>query len=536
MDEATKALAEEALHTRARLHPSWATQAGLPGHDARLRASGMKAYTEELALVQDLLARTRDLPESLDREILIAVLSLEEYALARLRTFARNPDLAVDFFDHLLSAMLAAHLSHSERLESIAGRLEGAPLYFREGWARFDPADVPPLWVHGAMLTAGGAPAFLDAVLGVCAEPGTDAALRDRVVAALALTKATLDHHVAWLHDLHREARGAIPIGRDAFERLLGLRGIAESPEALLEKGDRLVVRFRAEVHENALTVIASAGQEPRESTVAQALEIVRADHPSTFHEVLRFHDETISAAKAFVDSRGLATVTSTPLRVVETPAFLRHLIPFAAYMQPARFATPRQGVYLVTPKLDLAAFPRADVRNTVVHEAYPGHHLQLSVAAERASLAAFLSDAPDLAEGWALYCEAMMGRHGFTASPAERFVRSRDALWRAVRIVLDVSLAIGLMTPDEATARLMRETGMVLEEAEAEVLRYTQEPGYNLSYMWGRLEIEALRERALAGGMTERAFHDALLAAGSVPVALLGRAIETAAVDIRQS
>ena len=64
-------------------------------------------------------------------------------------------------------------------------------------------------------------------------------------------------------------------------------------------------------------------------------------------------------------------------------------------------------------------------------------------------------------------------------------------------------------------------------EEADAEVLRYSQAPAYNLSYMWGRLRIEALRERVLAAGVSERGFHDALLALGTLPVVLVAAEVE---------
>ena len=123
------------------------------------------------------------------------------------------------------------------------------------------------------------------------------------------------------------------------------------------------------------------------------------------------------------------------------------------------------------------------------------------------------------------------MGERGYTSAPAERLIRARDARWRAVRIVLDVALHTGRLTPAEASARLAAETGMAREEADAEVLRYTQAPAYNLSYMWGRVRIERMRERAHARGISDRSFHDALLALGSIPVDLAAEALE----DIRQ-
>lgn len=514
MHTATQALAEEVLASRARRNPAWATLAGITTYDHALRRVTREAIAEEAREVEELLAQVEGLPDSLDRDALSTQLSLDLFELLEGRGWARNPDVAAEHFDHLFSLLVAAHLDKEARAAALASRLEGAPAFFRDAWTRTDPKEVPRLFVTGALKSVDGAAAFFDAVEEAAAGTASEA----RVKAALPPARRVVKEHEDWLTRLHGEAAGDIPLGEERFERLLRLRRIDDAPKALLDLGGRMVERFRAEVREAALTVLAEAGRSPGDDPVAEALDVMRADHPRTFAGVLDAYRSSIEEARAFVASNGLAPMTDVPLDVVETPGFLRHLIPFAAYMGPARFATPRRGVYLVTPKPDLSAFPSADTRNVTVHEAWPGHHLQLSIAAERASLAAFLCEVPDLTEGWALYCEHLMGTRGYTSRPGERLVRARDALWRAVRIVLDVSLHTGALTPEEASARLSREVGMTREEADAEVLRYCQTPAYNLSYMWGRLRIEALRERLLAAGWTERGFHDAFLGLGSIP------------------
>lgn len=525
MDTATAGLAQEMLEARARRAPAWATQVGLPGHDGRVRDSRMEAYLDELDEVEAFLARAERLAPSPEREMLLATLGLEKFHLAVERNHVRNPDLAVEYFDHLFALLTAAHLSPAQLGEALVARLEAAPRFFRDGWDRFDPEDVPAMWVAGALKTVESSGAFLDAVRAFGAQHPLGPALSLRLARALGDAEGALAEHAAWLRELHPRARGRVALGGEAFAQLLQLRHVRDSPAELTALGERLVARFQEELREAAVTVLAQAGREPGADAVAEALDIMRADHPATFGDVLRFHGEAIAEARAFVVARGLARMTEVPLEVVETPTFLRHLIPFAAYHAPARFASPRRGVYLVTPKADLRAFPREDVRNTVVHEAFPGHHLHLATVAEHASLPAFLLDAPDLVEGWALYCEAMMGEQGHTASPAARLVRARDALWRALRIVLDVGIHTGRLTPEEAARMLSRETGMDAEDAEAEVLRYTQSPAYNLSYMWGRVRLEELRARHLAAGGSLRTFHDAVLRAGTIPVAMLDAA-----------
>ena len=517
-----EALAEEMLHARARDDPAWATQVGLPGYDHLLGDPSPEAVHERFRELEALLARAEALPEGLERDVLLSVLLLERFEITDVRRHARNPDLAVELLDHVFALLVAAHLSDAEKLAAMASRLEGAPRFFEEGRRRFDPLDVPPLWVEGALESADAGPAFFDAVRAFAAGARVDPALARRVEAAVGGAEAALAGHRAWLQTLHGQAKGDYALGREAFAQLLHVRLIHDAPEDLMRMGRELTERFRREMHEAALTVLAEAGREPGDDPVAEALDVVKGQHPATFAEVLRAYESSIREAREFVRERGLATLDDVPLDVVETPPFLRHLVPFAAYLAPARFATPRRGTYLVTPKVDLRAFPLADVRNTTVHEAYPGHHLHLARSATEAPLTSFLANAPDASEGWALYCEHLMGEQGFTSTPAARFVRARDALWRAVRITLDVALHAGGLRHEEAAAMLSRETGMGPEEAAAEVLRYTQEPGYNLSYMWGRRRLEALRDEWRARGGDLRAFHDAVLAGGEAPVALV--------------
>jgi uncharacterized protein (DUF885 family) len=506
-------VAQRVAASRARRNPAWATMVGIRGHDHELRAVSSASYLDDVKEVEALLAEARGLSPGLARTSLVGLLELESYELSEIRKWARDPDVVTELFDHLFYVMLASHLSPDEKRKALVARVAAGPAYLRGARERFDEAEVPRLWVDGALRSLDAAPAFL-------------AALSDLSVEVPDALRYELVEQATWLRALHSKARGSPALGAARFRRLLVLRQIHESPEELTKLGEALGARFEAAMEEAARTVLAEAGRRVESSMVHDALAVVREDHPTSFAEVLAEHEAAIIEARDFVVGRGLVTPTDVPLDIVETPAFLRHLVPFAAYIGPARFAQERHGTYLVTPKTDLSAFARADIRNTTVHEAWPGHHLQLSIAAAKAPLWAWLADAIDLAEGWALYCEAMMGEHGYTSKPGERLIRDRDARWRALRIVLDIGLHTRGLDPTDAATSLARETGMSREEADAEVLRYTLAPAYNLSYMVGRVKLEALRSRWLATGRSERAFHDAVLAAGPLPISLLGMAL----------
>ena len=163
-----------------------------------------------------------------------------------------------------------------------------------------------------------------------------------------------------------------------------------------------------------------------------------------------------------------------------------------------------------------------AAISNTSIHEAYPGHHLQLAVAARHPSLTRMLTDAPEFTEGWGMYSEQLMREEGFDDGPAFRVGMYTDAIWRACRIILDVRMHRGELTPEEATDFLVEHTGFEVANAKAEVRRYTYTPGYQLSYLLGKVLILGLREderRRRGAGFSLKAFHDTLMRNGSIPI-----------------
>ena len=162
----------------------------------------------------------------------------------------------------------------------------------------------------------------------------------------------------------------------------------------------------------------------------------------------------------------------------------------------------------------------------TALHEAYPGHHLQLTYANTVGSLprklGGFLSTV--FVEGWAFYCEELMERLGYINKPRERLGRLSDQLWRAARIILDVSLHRGKMTVEEGIDFLVDRAGLEKSNAVAEIRRYTMSPTQPMSYLIGKLEIIKVIEEYKKGhpDISLRELHDAVLSCGSLPLRLL--------------
>ena len=132
--------------------------------------------------------------------------------------------------------------------------------------------------------------------------------------------------------------------------------------------------------------------------------------------------------------------------------------------------------------------------------------------------------------EGWAHYCEQMMMEEGFVTGPEAKLIQLTDAMWRAVRIMVDVRLSQGKMSIEEAIDMLVREVGISKEAATAEVRRYTQSPSYPLSYLLGKHMILELREevkRKMGDKFSLKFFHDTITANGYLPLSLLRRVFD---------
>ena len=171
------------------------------------------------------------------------------------------------------------------------------------------------------------------------------------------------------------------------------------------------------------------------------------------------------------------------------------------------------------------------------LHEAVPGHHLQIALAGELAQQPPFrrygFVDA--YGEGWALYAEHLGDEMGVYLTPYEQFGRLTYEMWRAARLVVDTGLHAKRWSRDDARAYLLAHTALSAHEVATEVDRYIGWPGQALSYKIGEIRIRELRARAeesLGARFDLRAFHDAVLALGSVPLGILEQQVDAWIAD----
>jgi uncharacterized protein (DUF885 family) len=188
-------------------------------------------------------------------------------------------------------------------------------------------------------------------------------------------------------------------------------------------------------------------------------------------------------------------------------------------------------GVYLVNT-YNLPARPLYNLTALTLHESAPGHAFQMPIAAEHKDLPAFRRETYISAygEGWALYCERLGVEMGMYETPYDLFGMWSYQAWRAGRLVVDTGIHSQGWTREQAQKYLHDNTALTDHEIETEVDRYIGWPGQALSYYLGEMDIwknRARAEKALGPKFNIRAFHDAVLELGSVPLPLIDQRID---------
>ena len=523
MSEPLDAVLEGYLDLRWRLNPVEGTFVGRHDLDDRFGDFRRQAVHDFIAALRSYTASLEGadadtLDDEIDQTAALHSARHDLLVLERERPFARDPSFHVS---HALSGLFLLLVRASDdpaRLaEAVVRRLEAIPDFFDN--AKEALTDPRKVFVATARSMIPGSVSLVrdgldEAELSLdTIDPERFALARERAVTAL------LEFGDA-LAEMEETAKDDVAIGRDLFDRKLHTAHmIQENADELLRYGERLREEARAELQRWAETIRPGASWR-------EVADVLRHDLPKP-ETALAEYEAVLRDAREFTREHDLMPVPEGDVSVVPTPSFLRALVPFAAYQGPAAFDDDQRGFFFVTlpaPGEPWRTHCRAELASTALHEGYPGHHLQIVTANRLPRLVRRVLSTPVAQEGWALYCESLMAETGFLARPEQRFFQAHHLLWRAIRIILDVSLHTRGMTVTEAARCLQDELGFDKSSAESEARRYGAYPTYQLSYAVGRREILKLREdaqRERGASFSMRAFHSELLAYGALPIPL---------------
>jgi uncharacterized protein (DUF885 family) len=346
------------------------------------------------------------------------------------------------------------------------------------------------------------------------------------------------------------EVRGAIRRYRDhlANEYLPAARepvGVSANPQG--EACYRAAVRYHTslsmtpeEIHQTGLREMARIRAEMRTigersfgtGDVSALLQTLRTDPRYTFRsreQIIRVAQDAVDRARRAVP-RWFGIVPEADVVIQPYAPFQEKGAPLGQYNSASDDGS-RPGVYLINT-YQPEKQSRAGLESVAFHEAYPGHHLQISIAKEREGahpVTRYFSSS-GFTEGWGLYAERLADEMGLFTSDVDRMGLLSNEAHRAARLVVDAGMHALGWSRQRAIDYLLENTTLAATSAAAEVDRYVATPGQASSYMLGNLEIRRLRElqrQRLGDRFDIRAFHDRVLEDGGVTLGMLRTKME---------
>ena len=537
-DEEFAVLADEYLDDLVRRHPDAATGLGDHRYDDRLPDRSAGALADERGALDGFTARLAALDTAalaaelrVDAAMLSDSVARRIFELGELREHTWNPLLANP--GKAIYDLLARDFAPlPDRLGSVAGRLAQVPVALAD--ARDQLGPMPRVHIETAIAQFGGTIKLVTGEIDAAIRKAGGSAAADAVDKARPAALEALEAHRDWLSarlaDPGPEGDFADPrIGAERFARKLSLTlSAAADPDAILTRAEADLDRITEQITE----VAAGLGGTPRE-----VLDGLAAAAPEE-QTILRFCADALAAQSKFVRAHDLVTLYDDPLEIIDMPEIDRGIAvaycdspgpletaPLATFIAvspvPADWSDARKTSFY-------REYNRHMVHNLMVHEAMPGHYLQLQHSRRFSGgtrLRAALRSGSFI-EGWAVYTEELMAGHGYPGEGDPRAVRMQQLkmqLRSTINAILDARVHAYGMTEAEAMA-LMTGRGFQEEGEAAGKWRRALLTSAQLStYYVGYTEISDLAaELRRTPGQPERASHDRMLAHGSPPVRLL--------------
>jgi uncharacterized protein (DUF885 family) len=520
--------------------PSEGTAQGFHEYDSKIedwsKAAIIRRDTE--LRVQQLMLKEFSRPKlsfdnSIDASVIEAAIRSEIFDLGVIRAWQTNPMGYVGLPGNAIDGLMKRDFApKKDRLKSIIARLKRIPKLHDA--LRANVENPPKEFTDLAIRMAKGSVGFFRDSVTLFAKDaaGTDAALFQEFEAANSAAIASTEKIAAWLEsDLKPRSKGKYAIGAANFSAKLKFEDMIEMPlDEVLKKGEANLARDYENFLKTAKLIDPS-------KTPAEVMKSVSAEHPKA-DDLIPAVRRSVEEARQFLIDKKIVTVPSeVRVKIEETPPFARNG-GFASMDTPGPYETKAtEAFYYVTPvekdwdakhvEEHLRLFNRPVIAMINVHEAYPGHYLQFLYAPKFPTKTRKLTFCSSNVEGWAHYTEQMMVDEGFGGGdPKIRLAQLQEALLRDCRYVVGIKLHTQGMTVEEG-AKVFEEKGFQ-EPANAyeEARRGAYNPTY-LYYTFGKLQIQELRDeyKAKKGG-TLRDFHDAFVAQGGLPIALVRKVL----------
>lgn len=550
-DRAFAALSSQWLAQSFQLGPVYATLAGEHRHDSeiddlspagRARAEAFARRTLEQLAALDVAQLSR--ANQVDWRILRNQAEYELWTTATDQPWAWNPLNYTQLAGNALYLLMARDFAPlPQRLHDATARMEKLPQLLRQARANLDPARVPPIHAQIAAVQNGGLLSIVDELI-LPAAGVLDAAGRARLDAAAAGLRTAVAEHQRWLEqELKPKARGDFRAGARRFdEKLQFALNSPLSRAQIRRRAEAELQRVRTEMYGLSRSILTArhpalsyparpASPEQERSVISAALELAAADRPTRDGQVAEA-EAALAEITAFVRRKDLITLPDAPLTITLTPKFQRG-VALATCEPPGPLERHLPTFYLISPIPEEWSAEQADsylreyntrsMRELTVHEAVPGHFVQMWHSNGYASpLRAVLWSGP-FVEGWAWYTQNVMVEEGYRGDdPLFRLVHLKWLLRGISNALVDQMVHVDGASREE-TVRFMTEYTFQEEREAAEKWTRAQLDSVQLStYFVGAEEWIALRrevEQREGGAFNLKRYHDKVLSFGAPPV-----------------
>jgi hypothetical protein len=509
--------------------PSEATSDGFHQYDSQLENFSQATTWAELSMFRSYIPRFEKMPPNDERDLLLSKINGQILAINEIRYWQTNPD----FYSSNITASIFSLISRKfappeERLKSVIARECLMPQVFQE--ARANLQNPPRIFTEVALEQLPGMVSFFSKDVPKAFSGVTDRALLADFQKSNAGVISALESYQQFLKsNVLPRSHGDFRLGAENYRKKLLYDEMVDIPLG------RLLKIGYANLRENQRHVAEVAKQIDPTKTPEQIAEELGKDHPAPDQLLQSFRD-TFASLRQFIDSHGIINIPSAENPILEeTPPFMRALTtasmdtpgPYERKATEAYFnvTLPEKSWPPEETREYMTAFNRGTIVSTAIHEAFPGHFVQLLWFQKVQSKVKKLTQSNSNVEGWAHYTEQMMLDEGYgNHDPKLRFGQLIDALLRDCRYIVGIEMHTGNMTYEQGIEFFMKQGFMTRAYAERETKRGTSDPTY-LVYTLGKLEILKLRDdyhQKVGSAFNLKQFHDDFVKQGGIPIKII--------------
>jgi uncharacterized protein (DUF885 family) len=535
-------LTDDLLYGVLALSPVTATQVGYHEHngvqlDEQLddfSAAGIEAqrrfYEGLTTRINSLDAGSLDTEQRADLDIMKNQLNLAMLELTTIQSYKHNPTVYVELAGNaLFTPYMLNYAPKERRFQQITKRLEKIPALLEQ--AKTNLTDAPEVWNRVAREENDGTIGLIDKTLRAQVP---DAQKADYGRAADGALAALRDFDTYLKNDLSKRTSDW-RLGREKYARKCeAVLSTGKTPEQLLAEAEASLKTTRSELDELA-----------RPGTARQALDDIAKQHatPDTYMSEAK---QSLARATAFVREKGLLTLPSrTNLEVIDTPEFLRGIYAVGGFNAAPPLEPELGAFYWLTPipgmwtkdriESKLREYNKYGIEHLTIHEAMPGHYVQLEYANDvqpksRRLLRNVFGNGPYI-EGWGVYAQQLMTEQGYLEKdPGLRLTLLKQLLRVLANTILDVRLHTMGMTDQQALDLMINDTYQEKEEATAKLQR-AQLSSCQLSMYFagwkGWLQVRDGYRQRQGNAFSLREFHERALKESAVPLPTLDRLLQ---------